>query len=221
MTTTHPDTTHEEFIQSVRSLVLAHAELSDEERVQLTHTKLVYGVGNPAVRGVCIYKVWQNGVGNVDVVEISAFAQESYVQLAGTVVHELGHVIAGPKAGHGKDWKDTARRLGFTKRPEAAGQVYRLAMFRRELREAVADLAQRISDGRPDFWGALGLVPVRPRPCSAGIGSRGGRSRGKGSGSRLRLWECACAKPIKIRVASDDIDVTCNRCEAYFEMKRS
>jgi hypothetical protein len=46
----------------------------------------------------------------VDVIEIAATAQESWVQLAGTVVHELGHVLAGWNAGHGKDWKAAAQR---------------------------------------------------------------------------------------------------------------
>lgn len=38
-------------------------------------------------------------------------------------------------------------------------------------------------------------------------------------GSRLRLWECRCPKPIKIRVARDEMNVTCNDCEHDFEIQ--
>lgn len=34
-------------------------------------------------------------------------------------------------------------------------------------------------------------------------------------GSRLRLWECSCG--IKVRVASDDFQATCGRCEGEFQ----
>lgn len=95
--------------------------------------------------------------------------------------------------------------LGFAMRPGAAGQVYHLAMIHPIIRRAVYELAQRIGDGRPEFRTfAIPTVPTTPRPCSAGIGTKGGRSRGKGSGSRMRLWQCECPKPGKVRVASND-----------------
>ena len=40
------------------------------------------------------------------------------------------------------------------------------------------------------------------------------RSKEK-KGSRLRLYQCVC--PVKVRVASDDFDATCNVCETPFE----
>lgn len=161
-----------------------------------------------------VFDAWENGVGRVDIVEIAATGQESWIQLAGTVIHELGHVLAGAEAGPSTKWKDTALGLGFTVRPAAAGQVYRLAMIHPTICRAVYELAQRIGDGRPEFRTlAIPTLPTNPRPCSAGIGTRGGRSRGKGSGSRMRLWQYACApKPVKVRGASDDFQATCDRC---------
>ncbi len=231
MTAPMTTTTHELFIHAVRDIVIAAArakgEIDAELLDRLAHAKLLYGIGDGSYRGVCHYGAWKNGVGNVDVVEIAASAQESWVQLAGTTIHELAHVLAGFGSGHGNAWKDAAVSLGFKTRPEAAGQVYRLAMFAPSIRHAVYALAARIGDGQPAFrtYGAgaaqgfgFGAF-VKPRPCSAGVGTKGGKSRGAGSGSRLRLWECECERPVKVRVASDTFDATCNVCEAPFTRK--
>jgi hypothetical protein len=37
------------------------------------------------------------------------------------------------------------------------------------------------------------------------------------AGSRLRLWICGCSNPVKVRVASDDFQATCNRCNCAFK----
>jgi hypothetical protein len=221
----HQPTTHERYLHAVRDVVIAraraHRTISIEQGKRLAHTKLLYGVGDGTYRGVTVFDAWENGVGRVDIVEIAATGQESWVQLAGTVIHELGHVLAGMNAGHSSQWKDTAKALGFTVRPAAAGQVYHLAMIDPTIRHAVHELAQRIGDGRPEFRTfAIPTPPTQPRPCSAGNGTRGGTSRGKGSGSRMRLWECACTpKPVKVRVASDDFRATCDRCDSAFKRR--
>jgi uncharacterized paraquat-inducible protein A len=33
----------------------------------------------------------------------------------------------------------------------------------------------------------------------------------------MRLWECKCERPVKVRVASDEFEATCDRCNAKFE----
>ena len=225
--TAHTTTTHELFIHRVRDIVLAHARaegiIDDALLTRLAHAKLLYGIGEAGVRGVCHYGAWQNGIGNVDVVEIAAITQESWVQLAGTTIHELAHVLAGFGHGHDTEWKDAAVSLGFRKRPDAAGQVYRLALFAPAIRHAIYTLAATIGDGSPAFrtYGLTAgwLATVKPRPCSAGVGTKGGKSRGTGSGSRLRLWECECERPVKVRVASDDFRAHCDECEAPFSRK--
>jgi hypothetical protein len=222
-------TTHEQFIHAVRDIVITAAraagEIDEAMLTRLAHAKLLYGIGDGSYRGICHYEAWENGIGKVDVIEIAASAQESWVQLAGTTIHELGHVLAGFGSGHGNEWKDAAVSLGFKIRPAAAGQVYRLAMFAPSIRHAIYALAARIGDGSPAFrtYGLGGLAGlfanVKPRPCSAGIGTKGGTSRGKGSGSRMRLWECECARPVKVRVASDDFRAHCDECESAFARK--
>lgn len=214
-------TTHEAFLHAVREVLIARAHktgsITPAECERIAHTKLIYGMGRPGVRGVCYFQQWENGVGTVDVVEMAAATEENWVQLLGTEVHELAHVLAGPLAGHGPVWKDYGQRLGFRLAPEAAGQQYRLAQFPTELREQAHRLAQFVADGKPARWAAgwlstAGTATVRP--CSAGVGTRGGTSRGKGAGSRYRLWACPCGT--KVRAATDDLQATCTRCGGAF-----
>jgi len=216
------DNTTEAFLSAVRDAVVARGEqsgtLSAEQCAKLRAAKLLYGLGDGSYRGVCVYEAWENGAKH-DVIEIAARAQESWVQIAGTLVHEMGHVLAGHGAGHGAEWKIAARNLGFVKRPAAAGQCYSLSLFPQDLRFALHAMATTIGDGHPSFrtFGAgTGFVFRMPRPCSAGIGTRGGKSRGKGSGSRLRLFECSCETPVKVRAARDELHATCDDCGEGF-----
>ena len=219
-----PTPTHESYIAAIRDLAVDSAvsrgTINAEEAERLRHTRLIYGVGDPGIRGACYYQSWQNGVGTVDVIEVCAMSQESWVQLTGTTLHEMAHVLAGASAGHDTSWKAACVRLGFTKRPEAAGQTYHLALFQERIRHRAYALARLMADGSPAFrnssWLMTGMGAFSIRPCSAGIGTRGGKSRGKGSGSRLRPYECACTKPIKVRVASDSFAAHCDLCESPF-----
>jgi len=213
--------THEQFIHMVRDAVVARAHvkgtIDDDESAKLNHTKLVYGVGDGSYRGITAYQAWQNGVGKVDVIEIAATGEESWVQLVGTTIHELAHVLEGHGAGHEKAWRGGCERLGL-KRAKASGTQYRLAQFDPWVREVASTLAKSVGDGRPEFMTITGVrLVVGSRPCSQGIGSRGGKSRGKGSGSRLRLYECTgCDHPQKVRVASDTLNATHNDCGTEF-----
>lgn len=223
MSTGIAKSTTERYIHAVRDAIVAWAtaerSITDEQAARLHHAKLLYGIGDGSYRGICHFNAWENGVGKVDVVEIAASAQESWVQLAGTTLHELAHVIAGWDEGHRNGWKDAAKSLGFTMRPAAAGQVYRLAMFNPTLRHAIYRLAEQIGDGSPAFrtHGPGGVYATATlKPCSAGVGTKGGKSRGAGSGSRLRLWECGCERPVKVRVASDSFAAHCDQCGEAF-----
>lgn len=218
--------TVETFLAMARDAILTQADITAEERDRLRHVKLTYGAGNGAYRGVTFFGVWQTitetptDAERTDFIEIAASAQESWVQLAGTLLHEYAHSLAGMGAGHGKEWKATCMRLGFQIRPAAAGQRYYLAIFKPALRQALYGIAQSLRDGTPLFSVAAGYTRTGTSgPCRAGYGTRGGKSRGAGSGSRLRLWECGCERPVKVRVASDHFDATCNVCGKPFERR--
>lgn len=207
--------THEQYIQAVASVAIA--KLASDDKAKLEGLKLAYGAGAPGLRGVTYYDRWGNVDRKAPFVEVCAFGQESRVQLAGTTIHELGHVLAGFDAGHGKGWKEACGKLGL-RTAKAAGMVYRMAAFAPDIREAIANLPSP-DDGAPVplLYGAGPAAGFKaPKPCGAGIGTRGGKSRGAGSGSRLRLFTCECVPPLKVRIARDTFDCTCNTCSSLF-----
>jgi hypothetical protein len=205
------EVTHEEFVHAVRAAVVGRVP-SEMERTRLLRAKLVYGGGPAGVRGLCYYGAWTNGETH-DFLEITALGEESYIQLAGTTIHELGHCLAGRDAGHGKAWKDACAVLGLNA-VQAGGQAYSPEHFDAMVWARIESMPHP-SDGKPSFHAGHGAVAPKPRPCPLGIGTRGGRSRGVGSGSRMRLYVCDCPEGTigrKVRVASDVWDATCNAC---------
>ena len=202
----------ETFISAVADI--AAARLSSVDASAVKSIKLCYGAGPAGVRGITYYNRWHNGSGTVPFVEISAFNEESVCQIAGTVLHELAHVIAPVGAGHGVLWKEACSKVGL-RRVKAAGTNYVWANFDSEVREAIIRLPLP-ADGMPHGLVLPAGLHAKLRPCGAGIGIRGGKARGPGSGSRLRLYECDCLPPVKVRVARDDFDATCNCCNASF-----
>jgi hypothetical protein len=213
-----PVVTHESYLAGVRDAVLAWANgsLPAAKRIDLAETKMVYGMGlGQSARGMTVYGTWQNGRRH-DFIEVCAAGEESDLQLAGTTIHELGHVLAGHGAGHSKVWKDACAVLGLT--ADAAGQDYQVSAFEPTLWASIARIPLP-TDGRPVLRGGFGLGPALapPAPCPLGVGTKGGTSRGKGSGSRLRLFHCECTPPVKARVARDEFDATCNHCGSSFK----
>ena len=206
-------TTHESYIAAIADI--AASRLASSEAAIVRGIKLTYGAGPDGVRGVTYYNRWHATSGSVvPFVEISAFNQESVCQVAGTVLHELGHVLAPIGAGHNKLWTEACTRVGL-RRVKAAGTNYTWANFAPDIREAVTALRVPV-DGRPNVLELPRGMTMKLKPCGAGVGARGGKSRGPGSGSRLRLWECSCEPPVKLRVARDELDITCNCCNTNF-----
>ncbi len=213
--------THEQFIQSVRAIVMEMAnDLTPEERNTLDHVKMVYGRGTHGLRGLTQYNAWKHdhcGHGS-DLVEICALGEESWIQLAGTTIHELGHVLAGPGAGHSKAWKDACARLGL-RRVHAAGTEYKLANFSPAIRLRLAAI-RKPEDGAPrnlvELFALMGKQPPKQRVCSTGVGTRGGKSRGTGSGSRLRKYVCGHGQII--RASTDQLEAHCKHCDTPFEL---
>jgi hypothetical protein len=212
------ETSHQEYIKHVADIALARLPAEQRENVK---AHITYGAGAPGLRGVTYYGVWQNGEPEpIPFVEICAFGEENDIQLAGTTIHELGHVLAGAGAGHGKAWREACEALGLRK-AKAAGNVYCMAQFAPDIRFQIAALTSP-TDGKPvgahSRGGILPINGIKPKACPLGIGTRGGKSRGTGSGSRLRKYVCECAKPVIVRVASDDFRAHCDVCSASFRL---
>lgn len=205
--------THEAYINAIRRVVAPLVNVDDGSK--LAQAKLVYGVGKAGIRGITYFDAWANNGDNNKAcfVEITAKGEESPCQLAGTTIHELGHVLAGYGQGHNIVWKQACQALGL-RCIKAAGTRYLLANFAPVIRHDIYRLATRLEGSKPLFNDMRGFTVA---PCPMGIGTRGGQSRGAGSGSRLRLWQCSCPKPIKLRCASDTLDVTCNKCYTNFQ----
>ena len=206
--------THEQFIKSVATLGIAR--LAAEDQAVVSRAKLTYGAGRPGLRGITYFDKWLNSDKDQSAfIEICAMGEQNPVQLAGTTLHELGHVLAGLGAGHSKVWKCACEGLGL-RRIEAAGTAYQLAMFAPDIRSQVAGLIDKLEGAKPvnGVYGAVGKL----KPCSMGIGTRGGTSRGAGSGSRLRKYVCDCEPPVIIRAARSNLDCTCNGCKGLFTL---
>lgn len=177
--------THEQYIHAVRDI--AATRLSDTAaRDKLLGLKLTYGSGEKGVRGMTFYNAWNAAEGQIDFVAVNARAQQSTVQIAGTVIHELAHVLTGPGHGHDTAWRDACKLLGL--RYARTGTRYTWAVFSPDVRAAILALGEP-SDGKPTFRAESSAV-ARIILCSHGIGSRGGKSRGEGSGSRM--FKCVC-----------------------------
>lgn len=176
---------HQQFIHAVAKIAINR--LPEEERAKCD-SKLTYGVGQPGLRGVTYFQAWKDGDKEIPFVEVCAAGQSDSIQLAGTTIHEIGHVLAGLGAGHSSDWKNACGKLGL-RRIKAAGTVYHLSNFEPDIRIQIANLIKSLDKAQPNFKRMSGRA-VKPAPCPAGIGTRGGKSRGAGSGSRMLKFQC-------------------------------
>jgi hypothetical protein len=183
---------HETYIRQIVDLALSR--LPSEERAGV-NAHIMYGVGRRGVAGICYYSAWQNGEPErIPIVEICANAETTQPEFVDTVLHELGHVLAGPAAGHGADWKKACARLGLRNAKACCTGRQVWAAIEPGIRELVAPVV--LTDGKPFVTpiggGRAPVGPVKPpKPCGLGIGTRGGRSRGPGSGSRQLKLECS------------------------------
>ena len=211
--------THEQYIHSVAALVIKRVP-KEKDAKYLKAIKLVYGSGGRGLRGTTFYEAWKNGVGSrrgSALVEICAFGESDLIQLAGTTIHELGHVLAGIGVGHGKGWKDSCQVLGL-RITAAGGQAYGKDDFDEDLWTSIQKL-KKPSDGKPGTPTGFpaGSKPRKPKACSMGIGSRGGTSRGLGSSSRLLKVACGTCG-YTVRVTRKWLDVGLPHCPEHGPM---
>ncbi|GCE05600.1 hypothetical protein [Dictyobacter aurantiacus] len=111
------------------------------------------------------------------------------VEVLGVLLHELIHASFGNKFGHKKPFSQAAKKVGLAGPPTAT-------VVGPELLPLLQDYVSRVGT-----YPHAAIVPM---------------VKEKTPGSRLRLYECTCDPPIKVRVASDELDASCNRCGASF-----
>ena len=190
---------HESYIAAIVDAAKDMVRDDPEKLAKLEQCKVVYGMGMPGALGVTYYNKWQGKrpdpkfIGPLKpqaIVEVCAQHQYDWTQVAHTVIHELGHVVAGYGHGHDKVFKDCCKALGLRAAKAVANRdTSNLSHFDPKLRARIAALPLP-TDGTPlQVANRLGVVPSN-KGCGAGIGTRGGKSRGVGSGSRQRKCQC-------------------------------
>jgi len=115
---------------------------------------------------------------------------EDPVRILDVLLHELVHAAVGVECGHRGRFVAVARACGLKGKPTATVAGERLRPRLNALHEALGPLPH------------AAITPVVTA----------------GAGSRLRLYVCAC--PVRVRVASDTFDATCNVCGHEFTRPR-
>lgn len=181
--------THETYINDIVKAAKTMVANDPAKLKAIEQIKVVYGLGSKGLRGVTYYEGWQGkDKSPMPVIEVCAFGQENWTQVAGTTIHELGHVIAGYGSGHGPEWKKACEGLGL-RNPMAAGHKYLMSGFDPKLRSLIIALPTP-QDGSPKSVAGMLGIPIKPKACTMGVGTKGGKSRGTGSGSRLVKCQC-------------------------------
>lgn len=207
--------THENYIMDVLAVIATR--LNAKEKRVISKIKVAYGAGQSGIRGVTYYRRWKNGSkAPHPFVEICAFGESGLVQICGTTFHECAHVLAGHEAAHGPDWKAKCEYLGLVD-AKASGHSYTWDTFAPDIRKLLKAIPKP-KDGQPieGLANRIGRKVVN-RPCSHGIGSRGGKSRGVGSGSRMVKVSCLeCG--YTVRTSMKWLKVGLPRCPTHKEM---
>lgn len=113
------------------------------------------------------------------------------VQVLGVVIHEMLHAILPPNTGHNKTFATACLKLGLAGKPTATIPG-----------EALIGRLNAI----------LAELPAYPHNAFDASLLK------KKQSTRLRLYQCDC--PVKVRVASDEFDATCNVCEGQFQVQQ-
>ena len=200
--------THEDYLAAVTAVVCGQNPALAEA---LSEVRLVFGSG-PRRRALDpLHRVWNGGeaVEPLPLVEIAAIGGLAPAETCHVVLHELAHVLA-PGCGHGKEWRYAARQVGLL-RPRARPDIGELAdwsAISAAIRPALQALPEPTERAPAEYFSDW-----HRRGCSAGYGTRGGRSRGEGAGSRY--LKVMCGHPgcgYQVRVTRKWLEMGAPRC---------
>jgi len=176
---------------------IKHFKLScDPKAIVVT----IQTAGRKNARGWYWGKRWN--CGNTTINEINLCAEHLRGDMAELLLHELAHAENAHNKikdctstqVHNKKFKVMAEALGLTVKPR--DKRYGFAFT--ELGEVAKAFVKSVKFNQDLF-------------TMTRLGEPG---KTKKPGSRLRLWMCKCG--IKLRVASDDLNCTCNECDSLF-----
>jgi len=131
----------ERFSACIKQAVVTRIQLDEKfSAIRLTNASLRYSDWiHPSLRGQARHA--DN--------EMVVTQRESALQLAGTVVHELAHMLIGPEPQqHGPHWTAAAVALGMT-RALPAGQMYEISDFTPDIARAITDAIERFAHDNP------------------------------------------------------------------------
>ena len=111
------------------------------------------------------------------------------VEVLAVLIHELSHAALPAKIKHGRAFAIAIKKLGLEGKPTETKPGL---VFDQACRDKLLPLLGTYPHTK--------FEPVMPI---------------KKQSTRLRLYECDC--PVKVRVASDGFDATCNLCEGAFK----
>jgi hypothetical protein len=209
---------HESYIQGIVEAAKQMVKDDPAKLAAIERCKVTYGQGIAGALGVTYHNTWKSKpadfIGPVQpspIVEVCAQHQSDWTQVATTTIHELGHVVAGYGHGHDRVFKEACEALGLrAAKAVATKDESNLSRLHPKLRAMIAALPQP-TDGTPmQVANRFGIVP-RAKGCSAGAGTKGGKSRGVGSGSRL--VKCSCERcGYTVRTTQKWLDVAIPKC---------
>lgn len=95
----------EDFCRYIKDAMVAHISLTERfTGIRLGATQLQYNDWlHPSKYGVARHAQDRIEIGNT----------ASALQVAGTVIHELGHMMVGPRIAHGPEWHEACKALGL------------------------------------------------------------------------------------------------------------
>ena len=171
-----------------------------ESRAELTPVKVKVSVGWPAHGALApkkrrIGECWHSEIINQDTAHIfvSPFI-DSPIDVLGVLLHEMIHAILPHKAAHKGAFAKVCKLVGFEGKPTST-----------EVSKEIGDPLRIELEQILEYLGEYPHHKIEPQ------------LKDKKQTTRLRLYQCQCEEPTKLRVAKDDLDVTCNVCETKFE----
>ena len=130
----------EEFTECIKDAVVVKCRHSEKfSAIRLQNTPLRYNDWmHPRLRGLTTDR------------EVLVSQKDDAWQLAGTIVHELAHVMVGVAAQHNEDWREACEALGLgLQNPAAIGITYTPDSFTTDIRAAIASAIEQFCKQHP------------------------------------------------------------------------